>query len=131
MCSVSLYEIGWLADSRAPTHATQAIEKCVQLLSSLTHTHTHTHTHSHTHNAQTLTHIHTQAHTKHTQNTHKTHTHTHAHTHTHTGPLSMDVPAPNPAPDWLPNESWRALCELDSLAEPFNGLQSSVASVPM
>jgi len=47
-----------------------------------------------------------------------------------TGPLSMDVPAPNPAPDWLSNEAWRALCELDGLAEPFNGLQASVTSAP-
>ncbi|KAF5834888.1 hypothetical protein DUNSADRAFT_8192 [Dunaliella salina] len=47
-----------------------------------------------------------------------------------TGPLSMDVPAPNPAPEWLSNEAWRALCELDGLAEPFSGLQTSVASAP-
>lgn len=42
----------------------------------------------------------------------------------------MDVPAPNPCTDWLSNESWRALCELDGLAETFNGLKEAVAAAP-
>lgn len=42
----------------------------------------------------------------------------------------MDVPSPNPAPEWLSNEAWRALCELEGLSPDFEGLKASVACEP-
>jgi dynein heavy chain len=42
----------------------------------------------------------------------------------------MDNPHPNPAPEWLSDQAWSHLCELDTLAEPFNGLRDSLTSSP-
>ncbi len=38
----------------------------------------------------------------------------------------MQNPHPNPAPEWLSDQAWSNLCELDGLAEPFSGLRQSL-----
>lgn len=44
----------------------------------------------------------------------------------HTGALSMDNPHPNPAADWLSDQSWSHLCGLDTLDAAFHGLRDSI-----